>query len=255
MGRKEIQEFLKTGLISAEAEKRLEKFGPNELAKPKEFSEIKLFLGQFKSPLVYILVFAGLVTLFLQEFTDSIVIFAAVFLNTILGFWQERKAQKALSALRLFLLPKAKVIRDGEQKEIEATELVPGDLVILTIGTRVPADGVLVEATDLSVNEAILTGESMPVGKKVGSGTSRFAGLVGCPDEIGTSEEWEKLYSSLAKRPTGEATHSSLVFMGTTVVTGIAKMIIAKTGMETKLKRWRKKRHRFKSNLVGWLKF
>ena len=198
------QDELLKGLTSEEAQKRLEKFGPNELAKPREFSEIKLFLSQFKSPLVYILLFAGIVTLFLREFTDSIVIFAAVFLNTILGFYQERKAQKALIALRTFLAPKAKVLRDSKQQEIDASELVPGDLVILTIGTRVPADGVLVEATDLTVNEAILTGESMPVGKK-------------------------------ATRNREKAKKENKAFMGTTVVTGIAKMVVTKTGMETEM--------------------
>lgn len=201
---RQTQDELLKGLTLEEAQKRLEKFGPNELAEPREFSEIKLFLSQFKSPLVYILLFAGLVTLFLREFTDSIVIFAAVFLNTILGFWQERKAQRALIALRTFLAPKAKVIRDSKQQEIDASELVPGDLVILTIGTRVPADGVLVEATDLTVNEAILTGESMPVGKK-------------------------------AARNIEKAKKENQAFMGTTVVTGIAKMIVTKTGMETEM--------------------
>jgi len=198
------KEFLEQGLTSEEAQNRLEKFGPNELAKPREFSEIKLFLFQFKSPLIYVLVFAGIVTLFLRDFTDSIVIFAAVFLNTILGFYQERKAQKALAALRSLLAPKAKVIRDGKQQEIEATEVVPGDLVILTIGTRVPADGVLVEATDFSVNEAILTGESMPIHKK-------------------------------ARSDINKAKKENQVFMGTTITTGIGKIVVAETGMETEM--------------------
>jgi len=156
------------GLTKKEARKRLLKFGPNELKrKKKEFSSLKLLVSQFKSPLIYVLVFAGLVTLFLKEFVDSTVIFAAVFLNTTLGFFQERKAQKALEALRSFLVSKTKVIRDGQRKTIDTRDLVPGDLIILEIGSRVPADGILVEATDLSINEAILTGESMPVEKKI----------------------------------------------------------------------------------------
>ncbi|MBU3956694.1 HAD-IC family P-type ATPase [Patescibacteria group bacterium] len=197
-------DFLKTGLTSEEAQKRLEKFGPNELEKKKDFSSLKLFFSQFKSPLVYILVFAGIVTLFLRDFTDSTVIFAAVFLNTILGFYQERKAQKGLAALRSLLAPKAKVIRDDKQQEIEATEVVPGDLVVLTIGTCVPADGFLIEATDFSVNEAILTGESMPVSKK-------------------------------ASKKATKARKENTVFMGTTVVAGIAKMEVTKIGMETEM--------------------
>jgi len=198
------KEFLKQGLTSEEAQKRLEKFGPNELAKPREFSEIKLFLFQFKSPLIYVLVFAGIVTLFLRDFTDSIVIFAAVFLNTILGFYQERKAQKSLAALRSLLTPRAKVIRDGKQQEIDASDVVLGDLVVLTIGTRAPADGVLIEATDFSMNEAILTGESMSVHKK-------------------------------ARIDIDKAKKENQAFMGTTVTTGIARMVVTQTGMETEM--------------------
>jgi Ca2+-transporting ATPase len=195
MGGKKKEAFSEKGLSSKEAQRRLEESGPNELAKPPGLSGLKIFLSQFKSPLVYVLLFAGLVTLFLRDFTDSIVIFAAVFLNTILGFYQERKAQKSLIALRSLLAPKAKVIRDGKREIIDAREVVPGDLVILEIGERVPADGVLLKATDLSLNEAILTGESMPVERRG-------------KDEI---------------------------YMGTTVATGIAKMRVAKTGMETKM--------------------
>jgi Ca2+-transporting ATPase len=196
--------FFKQGLSSTEAQQRLEQFGPNQLDHKQDFSSLKLFLFQFKSPLVYILVFAGLVTFFLRDFTDATVIFAAVFLNTILGFYQERKAQKSLAALRSLLAPKAKVIRDGQKQKIEASKIVFGDLIVLTIGTRVPADGVLVEATDFSVNEAILTGEAMPVGKK-------------------------------ATLKIGQAKKESKVFMGTTVVTGIAKMVVVSTGMATEM--------------------
>jgi Ca2+-transporting ATPase len=194
----------KKGLTSEEARKRLEKFGPNELEKKKDFSSLKLLFSQFKSPLIYILVLAGLVTFFLRDFTDSIVIFAAVLLNTILGFYQERKAQKSLIALRSLLAPKAKVIRNGKRLVIEASKIVPGDLVILTIGGRIPADGVLIEATDFSVNEAILTGESMPVHKK-------------------TAQEVK------------QAEKENTVFMGTIVTTGIAKMMVVKTGMATEM--------------------
>ena len=186
---------MEKGLSSEESQARLNKFGPNELAKAPGLSSLKLFLSQFKSPLVYVLVFAGIVTLFLKDFTDSIVIFAAVFLNTILGFYQERKAQKSLIALRSLLSPHAKVIRNGKREVIDARQVVPGDLVILEIGERVPADGVLLATTDLSLNEAILTGESMPVKKE----------------------------------------NEGKVYMGTTVVTGIAKMRVTETGGETKM--------------------
>jgi len=198
------EEFLQSGLTSDEAQERLEKFGPNELRRKREFSVFKLLFSQFKSPLVYILVFAGGVTLFLREWTDAVVIFVAVLINTTLGFYQERKAQKTLSALRSLLAPQAKVIRDGKQQEIKAADLVADDLVILTIGTRVPADGVLVQATDFSLNEAILTGESMPVHKKA-------------------TENIEK------------AQKENRAFMGTIVSTGIARMIVTQTGMATEM--------------------
>jgi len=203
------------GLSSAQASEFLKKYGPNELRGKKQVSGLKIFLSQFTSPLIYVLVLAGLVTLFLKDFTDSLVIFAAVAINTALGFYQEFKAQKTLQALKSLLAPKAKVIRDGRQQIIDARLLVPGDLVVLTIGDRVPADGVLVEATDLTVNEAILTGESAPVKKcKMQNANLKI----------------EMKNSKLANLK-----KENLVFAGTTVVTGIGKMVVTKTGMETEM--------------------
>ncbi len=202
------------GLTSAQATELLKKYGLNELRGKKQVSALKIFLSQFTSPLIYILVFAGAVTLFLKDFTDAIVIFAAVVINTILGFYQEFKAQKTLVALKSLLAPKAKVIRDGKQQEIDTRFLVPGDLVVLAIGDRVPADGVLVEATDLTVNEAILTGESVPI-KKFQIQNSKFQ----------TNSKFQIQNSK----------KENLVFAGTTVVTGIGKMIVVKTGMETEM--------------------
>lgn len=204
-----VEKFNPHGLTSDEAALRLKKYGPNELKKQRTFSSLKILFNQFTSPLIYILVFAGLVTFFLRDFTDTIVIFAAVVLNTALGFYQEQKSQKSMMALRSLITSMAKVIRDGEQKIIDVRNLVPGDLVVLTIGVKIPADGILVESKDLTIDEAILTGESMPVVKKSGS-------------FLGISE------SAADKQP-------QMVFMGTTVVIGIAKMIVTKTGMETKI--------------------
>jgi len=202
------------GLTSSRAQELLEKYGLNELRTKKQVSGLKIFLSQFTSPLIYVLVFAGLVTLFLKDFTDSLVIFAAVAINTALGFSQEFKAQKTLRALKSLLAPKAKVIRNGRQQIIYARLLVPGDLVVLTIGDRVPADGILVEATDLTVNEAILTGESTPA-KKFQIPNSKF-------------QKNSKLQNQNLKK-------ENLVFAGTTVVTGIGKMVVTKTGMETEM--------------------
>jgi len=153
------EKFNPHGLSSSQATERLAKFGLNELKKHQEYSSLRIFFNQFESPLIYILVFAGIVTFFLRDFTDTIVIFAAVFLNTALGFYQEQKSQKSMAALRSLITSLAKVVRDNQTQTIEAKNLVPGDLVVLTIGARIPADGLLVEATDLTINEAILTGE------------------------------------------------------------------------------------------------
>ena len=155
-----------TGLTSEEARKRLEKFGLNTLPEKPPPSSFFILLDQFKSPLVYVLLFAALITLFLRDFPDTVIILFAVFINTILGFYQERKAKQAFYVLAKILTPQAKVIRDEEKKIIDARKLVPEDLVVLEIGDKIPADGVFLQAVDLSVNEAILTGESQPVKKK-----------------------------------------------------------------------------------------
>lgn len=183
------------GLSIAEAQKRRQKFGPNELEIKSDFSSFKIFIRQFRSPLVYILLLAGLATLFLSRLTDATVIFLAVVLNALLGFYQERKAHLALAQLSKLLAPKARVIRGGIQKIIEAKDLVPADLVLLDNGETVPADGVLIKASDFSVNEAILSGESFPAEKQKG-------------------EE---------------------VYMGTVAASGIGTMVVEATGVNTKM--------------------
>lgn len=205
-------EFVKTGLSSNRAKSLLEEKGLNKLSEKKNISTIELILDQIKSPLIYILIFAGLVTLFLKDYTDSVVIFAAVFLNTILGFYQEKKAQNTLSSLSNLLSPKAKVIRDGEQIMIDAEEVVVGDIVVLTIGSKVPADGVLLQTSSLSIDEAILTGESMPVAK------ASFK-----IDEIENEKNFKK------------AKKENRAFMGTIVSTGIARMYVTEIGMDTEM--------------------
>lgn len=161
------------GLTESEVQERLAKFGLNQFPEAPPPSDLKILLFQLKSPLIYILLFAAGVTIFLKDFTDTVVILVAVFINAILGFYQERKAERALSALKKVLTPHARVIREGKLKIVEANLLVPRDLVVLGQGDKVPADGLVVESVNLSVNEAILTGESMPVGKRVVEGDQR----------------------------------------------------------------------------------
>ena len=158
----------KSGLSKKEAKARLAEYGRNEPPKKKKASDIKILLEQLKSPLIYVLLFAAIVTFFLKDFTDTAVIMAAVVINTILGFYQERKAERALEALKSYLHPTASVIRNNKRQEIPVEEVVVGDVVILAAGEKVPADGKVIEAYNLMVNEAILTGESVPVAKSVG---------------------------------------------------------------------------------------
>jgi Ca2+-transporting ATPase len=158
----------KLGLRKSDAKHRLKKFGPNNLPEFSPPSNIAIFLSQIKSPLVYILLIAGAITLFLGKYTDALVIAVAVAINTILGFLQERKANRALYALRKLVNPKAKVIRDGKRDEILLEEVVPGDVCIVNSGDKIPADGKVIYASRFFVSESVLTGESLPVSKEIG---------------------------------------------------------------------------------------
>ena len=151
------------GLTAPEAKRRLNRFGPNEFDRRKSYSGWRLGLSQFESPLIYILVVAGIITLVLGEYVDSGVIWAAVVVNTVLGFWQEFKAARSLEALAAVLQAKATVIRDGQRQVVEAAEVVPGDVCVVRIGDTIPADGVWWDEDGMFCNEAILTGESVPV--------------------------------------------------------------------------------------------
>lgn len=201
------------GLSSKEAEKRLQEYGLNKLEESKKISSLHIIFSQFKSPLIYILFFAGLITFFLKEWTDSLVIFLAVVVNTFLGFIQEYKAEKSLLALKKLLVLKALVIRDGKEELIEAEKIVPQDLVILTTGSKVPADGIVLEEKELYLNEAILTGESMPLKK----------------EKISAKE------LALYKKGFFLPERKKEVFMGTTVVSGRGLILVLKTGKRTKM--------------------
>jgi Ca2+-transporting ATPase len=165
---KEIFEHLKTselGLTEEEVKQRLKKYGPNKIAEEEKINKLKILLHQFTSPLIYILLIAGVVTILLKEYIDSGVIFAVVILNAIIGFVQEYKAEKSARALKKMVVPKARVIRDGKEKEVNSEELVPGDIVLLASGMKVPADIRLIHTIELKIDESMLTGESVPVEK------------------------------------------------------------------------------------------
>ncbi len=206
-----VVEVLKTdiqnGLSESEAERRIKVFGPNVIEKPRRAPGLFILLNQFKSPLILILLFAGIVTLFIAHYRDAFFIFAAVIANAALGFYQEYKAEKALAELKTYLRQRARVIRDGVEREIDAAELVPGDVVHLAQGDRIPADGRLVFINDLQVDEAILTGESLPVSKSV--------------DPVNSDAALGDQYP--------------MVFAGTLVTQGIGTAVICRTDFATEL--------------------
>ncbi len=154
-------------MTSSEAEARLAKYGPNVLPEKPRPTDLSIFISQLKSPLVYILIAAGVITFFLREFADTSIIFFAVFINTVLGFIQERRAERAFEALQKLVQPHTRVVRDGKIIEIEANKVVVGDTVVLSAGEKISADGKLVDANRLYVAEAILTGESAPIEKRI----------------------------------------------------------------------------------------
>ncbi|MBM3566581.1 MAG: HAD-IC family P-type ATPase, partial [Alphaproteobacteria bacterium] len=155
------------GLDQVEAARRLERVGPNRLPPPKRRGAAVRFLLQFHNPLIYVLILAAAVTLALRDYVDSAVIAGVVIINAVIGFIQEGKAEQALEAVRAMLASRAVVVRDGVRREIDAGELVPGDIVLLESGARVPADMRLLHVRTLRINEAALTGESVAASKDI----------------------------------------------------------------------------------------
>ena len=193
------------GLSEAEAVERLQKFGYNRLAAGKRTTALGMFVAQFNNFLVLILIAAGGVSFFLGDEVDAIAIFAIVVLNAVFGFVQEFKAEKAMEALKKMTALHAKVVRDGIPREIDAAELVPGDLVLLDEGSKFPADLRLIESVNLKVDEALLTGESNPVTK--------------------TAESLD------GKRVLAD--QKNMGFMNTIVTYGRGKGLVIGTGMQT----------------------
>lgn len=192
------------GLTSLEAAARLESYGPNDPAPPKRHSTVLDFLRLFLNPLVLILLIAAISSIFLGDVTDSWIIIAIVFLSNVLDFTQTRKSRTAIEHLQQRVAPTATVIRDGKRQEIRRVDVVPGDVVCLSAGDLVPADARLLESRDLYIQQAALTGESLPVAKE-----SRG-------EEVST-------------RPDAQ----NMVFLGTSVVSGTANALVIATGAKT----------------------
>jgi len=205
-----LESSLTEGLSQPEAATRLLKYGANDLPEPQPPSILKLFLSQFTSVIVWVLIGAAVVSGLLEDWLDAAAIMAIVFLNGLLGFVQEFRAERSLAALRKMSVSLARVIREGVVRSIPARELVPGDLILLESGDRVPADARLIYAASVQTQEASLTGESTPVQKQV---------LVLEGTDI-----------PLADRP-------NMLFMGTTTVSGKARALVVATGLRTELGR------------------
>ncbi|GAQ40264.1 metal cation-transporting p-type ATPase F, CtpF [Mycobacterium pseudoshottsii JCM 15466] len=195
------------GLSDGEAAERLQRFGPNALPLAKRGGLLLRILRQFHHPLIYVLLVAGAITAGLQEYIDSSVIFGVVVLNAIVGFIQESKAESALEGLRSMVRTQATVIRDGHEHTVASEDLVPGDLVLLESGDKVPADLRLVRATELHLNESALTGESAAVHKSV----------------------------AVLPEATPVADRLNMVYSGTLVTAGRGAGIAVATGAETEL--------------------
>lgn len=204
-------EILKTdtnkGISEKEAAIRRKQFGPNKLPEEKPLSQIQTFLEQFRSPLIYILIISGTITLILKEWTDTIVIFLAVILSTIVGYIQENKASNALRELKKVLKVRAICFREGREKEVLQEDLVLGDIIILKAGDKVPADGRIIQGSNLRINEAPLTGEWLTAGK----------------------------HSRVLLKEIPVADRENMVYMGTIVEDGEGKAIVTGTGLETEM--------------------
>ena len=155
-----------TGLTYHEAKKRQDIYGKNVLRHKKKRSWIVMLLSQFTDFMVLVLLGATALSMIMGEITEALTILGIVLLNSLLGFYQEIHTEKTMEALAQLAAPKAKVFRDNELCELPAEELVPGDLILLEAGDRIPADGYLIDSNELQVDESLLTGESMPVLKK-----------------------------------------------------------------------------------------
>lgn len=156
------------GLDATEAARRLATWGPNRLPQGRPRGPLRHFAEQFHNLFIYVLMAAGVVAAALDHTVDALVIFAVVIANAVIGFIQEGRAEKALEAIRDLIDPRASVVRDGHRQTVLADQVVPGDIVLLEAGDRVPADLSLVRSRNLRIDEAILTGESVPVDKAVG---------------------------------------------------------------------------------------
>jgi len=208
LDKKEVLEKLKTseeGLSEKEASARLLQYGKNELKQIHKTNPLMIFFQQFKSVFIIILFAAAIFSFFIKHYVDFGVIMAIILLNSAIGFFQQYKAEKIISKMKELLVPKVKVIREGKVSEILSSEIVPGDIMVISEGDKITADCRLLHVNELQVNEAVLTGESFPQNK---------------------STEKISINALIADR-------KNMIYAGTTIVSGNAKAIVVSTGMKT----------------------
>ncbi|HBE72611.1 MAG TPA: ATPase [candidate division Zixibacteria bacterium] len=197
----------KSGLSEKEAGARLESHGPNRLQESKRTGALELFASQFKNVMVIILLAAAVISALTHDVTDAIIIVLIAIINAVIGFIQEYKADRAMAALARMAQPLAKVVRQGRMLEVPSAELVPGDLLAVEAGARIPADARVVESASLKLEESALTGESLPVSK----------------------------HAKAIREEVPVADRQNMLFMGTTCVYGRGQALVTATGMETEL--------------------
>ena len=190
------------GLSSERAAARLSLVGPNSVEDASHLSALRLMLRQFESPLVLILIFGATISLALQQWVDSAIILTIVLGSTLLGFFQEHRASAAVQALKRRLALTCRVMRDGVERTEHTSTIVPGDLIVLSAGNLIPADGLVIEAKDFLVSEANMTGESFPIEKQPGT---------------------VKPEAALSAR-------TNTVFLGASVRSGTAKVLVVEIG-------------------------
>ena len=193
------------GLTQNEAEKRLLAYGKNVLISKAKTTPLQIFLNQFKNPILLILIFATMVSAFLHEWVDAAIILVIVLGSTVLSFYQEYSASSAAEKLKQRVQIKSKVMRDGKPIDIPAEDIVPGDIVQLSAGSLIPADGVILSSQDFYVNQSAMTGETYPVEKSPG----------------------------VVAATAGMTERSNFTFMGTNVRSGSATILIVETGSAT----------------------
>lgn len=206
----EVEKTLETaqvGLSAGEADVRVQRFGQNVIVEPIAISPLRVLLSQFKSPVIYILLLAMFLTILVGEEIDTIVILVVVVFNSAIGFFQEYKAETSMKALLTLSSPRAHVVRDGQESEIDSANVVPGDIVLLYTGSRVPADLRITQSVSMEADESLLTGESVPVRKR--------------PEAL--------------KKTTSVADMSNMAFAGTTVTRGRGRGIVVSIGRSTQL--------------------